>query len=197
MEDLAADESPWVGCARANMTGMVVTKPAKRTRAADSKSPTRAHRPAASPAEPSVEGPLPRPTYLVKQLQEALRLRLSDITRQFNLTNRQYTALSVLAKYPAISSAQLARLTFVSPQAANEMVVALEHKTFLKRSADRSNRRRLEVKLTRAGVAALAKCDRQVDELEADLFRDISRSDRAQFQRMLHRCLQAIVQPEP
>jgi DNA-binding MarR family transcriptional regulator len=128
----------------------------------------------------------------VKQLQEALRLRLSDITRQFNLTNRQYTTLSVLAKYPAISSAQLARLTFVSPQAANEMVAVLEHKRFLKRSVDQDNRRRVQVKLTRAGIAALAKCDRQVDQLEAEVFTGISRRDQLHFQRMLYTCLRAI-----
>jgi DNA-binding MarR family transcriptional regulator len=174
------------------MTGMVVTKAEKRSQPADSASTSRAHRPSASPAGRSGEGTLPRPTYLIKQLQEALRLRLSDITRQFNLTNRQYTALSVLAKYPAISSAQLARLTFVSPQAANEMVVTLERKGFLQRSVDQGNRRRLEVKLTRAGGAALAKCDRQVDNLEAEVFKDITPRDRGHFQRMLQTCLQTI-----
>lgn len=174
------------------MAGMVVTKAGQRSRPAVSASPRRARRRSGSTAARSADGSLPRTTYLVKQLQEALRLRLSDITKQFNLTNRQYTALSVLAKYPAISSAQLARLTFVSPQAANEMVVVLEHKKLLQRSVDQNNRRRLQVKLTRAGIATLAKCDRQVDELEAEVFKDINRREQAQFQRMLHACLQAI-----
>jgi DNA-binding MarR family transcriptional regulator len=141
------------------------------------------------------EAALPRPTYLVKQLQEALLRRLDDITRRFDLTTRQYTTLSVLAKYPGISSAQLARLTFVSPQAANEMVGMLEGKGFLRRSVDRSNRRRLEVKLTSAGTRALARCDALVDELEGELFRGVDRGDQAHFHRMLHTCLQAISEP--
>jgi DNA-binding MarR family transcriptional regulator len=140
----------------------------------------------------SPEAALPRPTYLVKQLQEALLRRLDDITRRFGLTTRQYTTLSVLAKYPGISSAQLARLTFVSPQAANEMVGTLEAKGFLRRSIDRSNRRRLEVKLTPAATRALATCDAQVDALERDLFRDVEPEDRAHFHRMLDTCLRAI-----
>lgn len=135
---------------------------------------------------------LPRPTYLVKQLQEALLRRLDDITRRFDLTTRQYTTLSVLAKYPGVSSAQLARLTFVSPQAANEMVATLEAKGFLRRSIDRSNRRRLEVKPTSAGTRALAKCDALVDELEVDLFRGVHPTDRDHFHRMLDTCLSAI-----
>jgi len=135
---------------------------------------------------------LPRPTYLVKQLQEALRLRLVEITDQFGLTTGQYTALSVLAKYPGISSAQLARLTFVSPQAANEMVATLERKRLLKRSVDKTNRRRLEVQLTRSGISTLAKCDELVDGLEAEVFEGVSARDRAQFHRMLQTCLDAL-----
>jgi DNA-binding MarR family transcriptional regulator len=145
----------------------------------------------------SAEAALPRPTYLVKQLQEALLRRLDDITRRFDLTTRQYTTLSVLAKYPGISSAQLARLTFVSPQAANEMVGTLEGKGFLRRSVNRSNRRRLEVKLTPAGTRALARCDALVDELEGEVFRGVDPEDQAQFHRMLHTCLQAISEPSP
>ena len=137
---------------------------------------------------------LPRPTYLVKQLQEALRLRLVEITREFDLTTGQYTALSVLAKYPGISSAQLARLTFVSPQAANEMVAALERKRLLERSVDRSNRRRLEVQLTRAGTATLTEIDELVDELEAEVFRGVDAEGRAQFHRMLQTCLDALTE---
>jgi DNA-binding MarR family transcriptional regulator len=137
-------------------------------------------------------GDLPRPTYLVKQLQEALRLRLVGITARFDLTTGQYTALSVLAKYPGMSSAQLARLTFVSPQAAHEVVAALERKGLLTRSVDASNRRRLEVKLTRTGRSTLARCDALVDELETEVFRTVSAGDRDRFHRMLQTCLDAV-----
>jgi DNA-binding MarR family transcriptional regulator len=143
----------------------------------------------------SEDAALPRPTYLVKQLQEALRLRLVEITRRFDLTTGQYTALSVLAKYPGISSAQLARLTFVSPQAANEMVAALEVKRLLRRSVDRNNRRRLEVQLTPTGKATLAKCDELVDDLEAELFDGVAAGERARFHRMLQTCLDALTRP--
>jgi DNA-binding MarR family transcriptional regulator len=90
-----------------------------------------------------------------------------------------------------MSSAALGRLTFVTPQAANEMVTTLERKGFLERFVDEDNRRRLEVDLTRAGKTALAKCDKRVDQLEAEVFHDVVRSGRERFRRTLETCLAA------
>lgn len=130
--------------------------------------------------------------YLVKQLQEAMLVRLDDITRQFGLTTRQWTALSVLAQYPGISSAQLGRLTFVSAQAAHEIVVTLQRKGFLARSVDESNRRRLQVELTSDGAGTLAQCDALADELERLVFSAVEPQEEAQFRRVLQACLQSL-----
>lgn len=140
--------------------------------------------------------PAPRLTYLVKQVQEALLARLDEITRQFGLTAKQYTALSVLQKYPGVSSAALGRLTFVTSQAANEMVTTLERKRFLTRSVDQANRRRLEVQLTRAGTRALARLDELVDQLELEVFGGIGSADQARLRHMLHTCLDSLSRPE-
>lgn len=138
----------------------------------------------------------PRLTYLVKQVQEALLARLNEITRQFGLTAKQYTALSVLQTYPGLSSAALGRLTFVTSQAANEMVTTLERKRFLTRSVDQANRRRLEVQLTRAGTRAVAQLDELVDQLELEVFGDIGSADQARLRYMLHTCLESLSRPE-
>lgn len=140
----------------------------------------------------TIAAPELRSAYLVKQLQEALRVRLDQITRDLGLTTRQYTTLSVLAMHPRISSAQLARHTFVSPQAAHQMVGTLEEKGLLRRSVDPANRRCIEVQLTAAGVRARARCDERIDELEADVFGDIDDDAHEQFRRVLQRCLQTI-----
>jgi DNA-binding MarR family transcriptional regulator len=137
----------------------------------------------------------PRSTYLVKQLQELLLRRLDDITGEVGLTTRQYTTLSVLAMYPGISSAQLARLTFVSPQAANEIVQILERKRLLRRTVDRANRRQLEVTVTRAGTGAIAKCDALVDQLEEEVFGHLSPDERDDFRRSLQTCAAVLTTP--
>lgn len=132
-----------------------------------------------------------RLTYLVKQLQEALLARLEDITQDVGLTPRQYTALSVLVLHPGISAAVLARLTFVTPQAAHEMVTTLERKGLLERSVDEANRRQLEVRVTRRGRAVLARCDDGVDALERQVFGVLGRDERAGFRRALESTLRA------
>jgi DNA-binding MarR family transcriptional regulator len=130
-----------------------------------------------------------RLTYLVKQLQEAMRVRLDEITRAFDLTPKQYTALSVLAQHPGISSAQLARITFVTTQAANEMVITLERKQHLERAIVAENRRCLEVTLTPKGKAVLAKCNRRVERLEHQILRDLTPAQQSEFKHTLQTCL--------
>jgi DNA-binding MarR family transcriptional regulator len=130
-----------------------------------------------------------RLTYLVKQLQEAMRAQLDEITRDFDLTPKQYTALSVLAQHPGISSAQLARITFVTTQAANEMVITLERKQNLKRAIVAENRRCLEVTLTPKGKAVLAKCNRRVERLEHQMLRDLTPRQQTEFKHTLQMCL--------
>jgi DNA-binding MarR family transcriptional regulator len=138
-----------------------------------------------------------RLTYLVTRLQWALRGRLDEITQHFDLTPKQYTALSVLADRPGMSSATLARFTNVTPQASNEMVAVLERKGFLERSADQTDARRLEMKLTRAGRNALTKCDQLVDRLETEVFDLLDATQQATFRNMLQTCLQATNRVEP
>jgi DNA-binding MarR family transcriptional regulator len=156
-------------------------------------------RPAASDDASATSGAAApyRLTYLVKQLQEGLRVQLDEITQQFGLTPKQYTALSMLARYPGLSSAGVARLAFVTPQAANEMVTTLERKGFLARSVDQSNRRRLETQLTRSGRTTLAKCNRLVDDLEADVFGGIGAAGQAHLRRLLETSLEEVSAADP
>jgi DNA-binding MarR family transcriptional regulator len=135
---------------------------------------------------------LPRATYLVKQLEWAVRAHLDDIMRSFNLTTLQYTALSVLARHPGMSAAQLARRSFVSSQAANEMVSALERKGLVERGVDETNRRALKVFLTREGADVLDRCDAHVDQLEREMFAGVTAAKEAQFRLVLRSCLDAV-----
>jgi DNA-binding MarR family transcriptional regulator len=140
---------------------------------------------------------LPRATYLIKQLEWAVRAHLDEIMRSYNLTTLQYTALSVVAHHPGMSAAQLARRSFVSSQAANEMVSALERKGLVERGVDESNRRALKVYLTDRGSEVLAGLDAHVDQLEAEMFAGVSSAKEAQFRAVLRSCLDAVNGPPP
>jgi DNA-binding MarR family transcriptional regulator len=131
-------------------------------------------------------------TYLVKQLELAVRQGIDRSVRRYGLTTPQYNALSVLGRHPGMSSAQLARRSFVTPQAANEMVSALERKGLIVRHADARNHRVLELRLTSAGATTLELCNDDVAELEGRMLADVSPEAAAQLRALLEACLAAV-----
>ena len=97
----------------------------------------------------SHEGPLT--IYLVKQLELAIRSFMDEALRPFGLTTFQYTALTVLQHRGTLSSAQLARRSFVRPQTMHEIVRSLEERGLIERAHAPGNRRTMEARLTGRG----------------------------------------------
>ena len=64
--------------------------------------------------------PPPTLLYVIKQVELALRARLDEVLRPAELTVLQYTALTVLERHPNLTSAQLARNSFVTAQTMAE-----------------------------------------------------------------------------
>lgn len=108
-----------------------------------------------------------RVIYLVKQVERGVRSVLDDAVRGFGLTTPQYAALSVLARRGGLSSAQLARRAFVTPQAMNQIVAQLEAEELITRAPDPANGRILRASLTSEGERRLAACEAAVDRIEA------------------------------
>jgi DNA-binding MarR family transcriptional regulator len=133
----------------------------------------------------------PRATYLIKEVERSVRLAIDDIVEPMGLTTVQFTALSVLALHPGTSSAQLARRSFVSAQAANEIVAALERRGMIERHAPPHGGRALWIDLTADGRRALSRCQAKVDTLEARLFADVTPREAAKFRKMLLACRDA------
>lgn len=127
----------------------------------------------------------PRTIYLIKQLERAIRAHLEEITKVLGLTAVQYTVLSVLEQKPGIASAQLARRSFVSPQAGHEMVVALERKGFVVRESDLTNRRVVKLFISEQGKRVLEQCHAQVDTLEEQMLLGMQDAERDQLRSLL------------
>ena len=123
---------------------------------------------------PGTESASPLLIYMVKQVELAVRARLDEIVRPAGLTTAQYTALSVLERHTDMSSAQLARSSFVTAQSMADMITALEGRKLIERHRDRSDRRRLVVALTDAGRALLDRCRPDVAALEATMLSGLS-----------------------
>jgi DNA-binding MarR family transcriptional regulator len=126
--------------------------------------------------------------YLVKQVELAARARLDDIFRPIGLTALQYTALTVLERHDNMSSAQLARHSFVTAQSMADMIAALEAHGLIVRHRDESDRRRLVVALTADGRALLDRYRDEVQALEDSMLAGLSGEQVATLRAALSTC---------
>jgi DNA-binding MarR family transcriptional regulator len=136
-----------------------------------------------------------RLTYLVKRLEMAERARMDEVLRPLGVTLHQYTALSILERREGLSSAQLARRTYVTPQAMHQLVASMERDRLIERRPDRENRRILRAWLTEHGAEVLRACHDVVDELETRMLSALSLAEAAVFERALEQCLAALAEP--
>jgi DNA-binding MarR family transcriptional regulator len=132
--------------------------------------------------------PEPMLLYLVKQVELAIRAHLDDLLRPSGLTALQYTALTVLERHRDMSSAQLARNSFVTAQSMADMITALEGRGLIERHRDRSDRRRLVVALTAGGRDLLDRYRDQVNALEEQMVGGLTKAQTASLRRYLHTC---------
>ena len=135
-----------------------------------------------------------RLTYLVKRLEMAERARMEEVLRPVGVTLHQYTALSILERRQGLSSAQLARRHYVTPQAMNQLVASMERDGLIERRADDDNRRILRAWLTDHGTDVLRACHRAVDRLERRMLSALSADEAAAFGEALERCLIALTE---
>jgi DNA-binding MarR family transcriptional regulator len=136
----------------------------------------------------SATGPEPLLMYLVKQLELAVRSRLDDLIRPSGLTSLQYTALTVLERHPDMSTAQLARNSFVTSQSMADMITALETRGLIERHRDSLDRRRLVVALTGRGRELLDRYRPEVATMEAQMTAGLTKSQVASLRQALRAC---------
>jgi DNA-binding MarR family transcriptional regulator len=123
----------------------------------------------------------PRLSYVIARLERALRAAINDRVKLHGITTLQYTTLSVLGARGGLSNAQLARRSYMTPQAMSEVIEALEAKGLIRRDPHPNHRRIYPAALTAKGRRVLGACDRAVDELEEQVLRDLSPTERAEL----------------
>lgn len=133
----------------------------------------------------------PRTIYLMNQVNQAIRNALDLRLRAFKVTGLQYTILTVVRSHTGISSAELSRRFFVTPQTMNETVTAMERRGLLVRREQADNRRILVAYLTDEGEALLRQCDAIADEIDREAFGDMSDADFDALRRLLRGRLRA------
>ncbi len=148
------------------------------------------------PTPPSAQPvPPPRVSYLVARLDRLLRLWLAETLAPFAISLPEYTALSILGRRASLTNAQLARRTYVSPQAMQQITERLISRGLIARAADQRRGRILPATLTDRGVELLAQCDAAVDRLEERMMHDLRPGARQAFRESLLDCLAGLRPP--
>lgn len=130
--------------------------------------------------------------YELKRAQRALRGAMDDALAPLGLTTPQYAGLAVLEETPGISSAELARRCFVTPQTMNAIVAGLERRGLLERRAHAVHGRILETTLTNEGAVLLRRAHEQVRAIETRMTSQLSGREQRQLFELLARCAQAL-----
>ena len=125
------------------------------------------------PIGESYRGPEGRTGYLLRQAWHAFRGAMEAALREHGLNGAQYAVLSVLARQPGLSGAELARACNTTPQAMNGVLATLEREGLVHRTPHPTHGRILQVGLTAEGearlVAATPAVVRLEDLIEADV----------------------------
>lgn len=119
--------------------------------------------------------------YSVKRAQQAVRNAIDPALADLGLTTAQYAALYNLHRHPGASSADLARLSFVTPQTMARIVADLEERGLLSREPSRAHARVLQARLSDDGEAILQRAQYRVDLIHTHMLEGIPAAEIERF----------------
>jgi len=130
--------------------------------------------------------------YLLRQVWHAFRDAMDTALRAHGLTGAQYAVLSVLARDPGMSGADLARACNTTPQAMNGVLATLERERLIERHPHPTHGRILQVTLTREGERRLEAATPSVRGLEGAIEEDLAPAEIAAVKAWLVRSAQRL-----
>ncbi len=107
--------------------------------------------------------------YLLRQASGAFRTRLERALADLGVTQPQFAVLTMVAAYPGLSNADLARLSLLTPQTVSVIVANLKRSGALASKPHAVHGRIRHLTLTARGEKILAHCKARVQVLEQEL----------------------------
>jgi DNA-binding MarR family transcriptional regulator len=132
--------------------------------------------PAVGQSYRGVEG---RSGYLLRQAWRALESAMEITLRPHGLSPPQYGVLTVLAREPGASGADLARAVHTTPQAMNGVLATLEREALIERRPHRTHGRILQATLTSEGQRRLEAANPSIRALERAIERGLNSDELA------------------
>jgi DNA-binding MarR family transcriptional regulator len=115
--------------------------------------------------------------YLLRQASHTFRSAMDATLLPHGLNSSQYAVLSVLARDPGSSGADLARACNTTPQAMNGVLATLAREGLIERHPHPTHGRIRQVSLSDEGERRLEAAQPDVRELEAAIERDLTKEE--------------------
>lgn len=125
--------------------------------------------------------------YLLRQASMAVRVRIERALSELGVTQPQFVVLTMVAAYPGLSNADLARLSLLTPQTVNVIVGNLKRSGTLTSQPHAVHGRIQNLYMTEAGKDVLARCRPRVQAMERQLVADLSAAEEKIIRRWLVR----------
>ena len=148
-------------------------------------------KPPAAPAVPApgrgkrgVEGHL---GYLLRQASGAFRGAMERALAELDVTPPQFVVLTMIEAYPGLSNADLARLSYLTPQTVSLIVSNLKRSGAVTSRPHAVHGRIRQLEVSKSGREILARCKRRVHDSERQLAVGLSAQEEVVVRRWLTR----------
>ena len=123
--------------------------------------------------------------YLLRQAHAAVRLKMERTLADLGVTSPQFAVLTMLNAYPGLSGADVARLTFLTPQTVGVIIRNLGRDGAIMMTPHPVHGRIQQWTLTPRGATLLKACRERVIELEKRLATGLDAKMEANIRRWL------------
>jgi DNA-binding MarR family transcriptional regulator len=134
----------------------------------------------------------PQIGYSLKRAQSLLHTRMEEALAPLALTVTQYSCLFRIRQEAGISSAGLARATFVTRQSMNATLQQLVDRDLVSRPSAPESGRALPTRLTPAGDAALNSAGTLIDGVERRMLAGLTPDQQAALASALQSCVTSL-----
>ncbi|MEX2964450.1 MarR family winged helix-turn-helix transcriptional regulator [Microbulbifer sp. TYP-18] len=123
--------------------------------------------------------------YLLRQAAHAYQVHLARQLDDLAVTPPQFSVMTMIAAYPGLSSADIARLTFLTPQTVSVIISNLVKADTVARVPHAAHGRIQQLVLTDSGLKLLATAKECVKAVENELTDGVSSTDEKALRRWL------------
>lgn len=123
--------------------------------------------------------------YLLRQAHAAVRLTMERTLADLGVTSPQFAVLTMLNAYPGLSGADVARLTFLTPQTVGVIIRNLERDGAIRMTPHPVHGRIQQWALTPRGATLLKACRDRVIALEKRLAGSVDAKTEASIRHWL------------